>query len=286
MSVMKSAVLAMVFSAVALLAVSPRAVAQTASIEFVARATPTGGLEEPVRGFPFYLLTKSYEDISKEVDAAYPPPDKNAFIDKLDVSKELKEWMKKNHWIALSGEDFTHKLKTADIMDVPEFFKAYMDRNSGDQAAGFPKSKAKPSDKVKDPAKFDKLTTEYMDAIRRYVTQNPMSIDGVDLGLEDINPGPKWDALVEKRVSDIRRQVPHLAQSKYLVARTVTNLDGQGFLRGIPAGTYWLSTLDVAALVGDARPRWDVAVTVKPGETAHVALSSVNAEPPPPPATP
>ena len=107
--------------------------AQNGSVDFVARATPSGGLEEPVRGFPFYLLSKSFEEINKEAEAAYPKPDMDAFIDKLEVSKELKAWMKKNHWVQLSGEDFIHKLKPADIMDVPEFFDAYVDRNSGDQ---------------------------------------------------------------------------------------------------------------------------------------------------------
>lgn len=286
MTGMKNAALAIAFLVVATLAISPRVTAQNGSIEFIARATPSGGLEEPVRGFPFYLLSKSYEAIGKEVEAAYPPPDKNAFIDNLEVSKELKEWMKKNRWISLSGEDFLHKLKVADIMDVPEFFKAYMDRNSGDQSVDFPKPKAKLSDKAKDPAKFDRLMAEYMDAVRRYITQNPQSVEGIDLGLADTNPGPKWDALVGKRVSELRRRIPDLAQSKFLIARTVTNLDGQGFLRGIPPGNYWLSTLDVAAVVGDARPRWDVAVTLRPGETAHVALSNVNAVPPSPPSVP
>jgi hypothetical protein len=73
-----------------------------------------------------------------------------------------------------------------------------------------------------------------------------------------------------------------LAQSKYLVARTETDLQGQGFLRGIPAGTYWISTLDVAANVGDARPRWDASVTVRPGETKYLALSDANSMKPAP----
>ena len=283
---MKNAALAAVLLSVVILAVSSRSAAQNGSIEFVARATPSGGFEEPVRGFPFYLLSKSYADIGKEVEAAFPLPDKNVFIDKLEVSKELKDWMKNNHWIYLSGEDFIHKLKVADIMDVPEFFKAYMDRNSGDKSVDFPKPKAKPSDKTKNPAKFDKLTAEYMEAIRRYIAQSPESIEGIELGLADINPGPKWDTLVANRAPEIRRRTLDLAESKYLVARTVTDLEGQGLLRGIPPGTYWLSTLDVVATVGDARLRWDVPVTLKPGEVAHVALSNVNAVPPPPPSAP
>ena len=49
-----------------------------------------------MRGFPFYLLNKSFVDIRKEAMAAYPKPDMDAFIDKQDFSPELKAWMKKN----------------------------------------------------------------------------------------------------------------------------------------------------------------------------------------------
>ena len=72
---------------------------------------------------------------------AYPKPDMDGFIDKLEVSPELKAWMKKNHWVQLSGEDFIHKLKPQDVMDVPEFYDAYINRNSGDETVNFPKPK-------------------------------------------------------------------------------------------------------------------------------------------------
>src|SRR3974377_320740 len=89
----------------------PRAIAQDGSIEFVAKATPSGGTEEPVRGFPFYLLSQSFADVNAEVDRDNPSPDMAQFIDTLELSKELKAWMKKNHWVALSGVDFTNKVK-------------------------------------------------------------------------------------------------------------------------------------------------------------------------------
>jgi hypothetical protein len=280
MSGMKRTHGAAIFLLAAAMAFAPRVAAQAGSVEFVARAIPSGGLEEPVRGFPFYLLSKSFEGISQEADAAFPEPDMDAFIDKLDVSTELKTWMKKNHRISLSGEDFIHKVKVADVMDVPEFHKAYMDRNAGDQSTPFPKPKFKPSDKVKDPAKYEKLLAEYNDAVRKFIEQNPQSVDGIDLNLEDIDPGPKWNELAAKRLPEIHRLALNLAQSQYLVARAETDLQGQGFLHGVPPGTYWLSTLDVAADVGDERLRWDVPVTVRPGQTAYVSLSNATALPP------
>ena len=276
MSGMKSTARLLILRLAGIAAFAASASAQDSSIQFVARATPTGGLEEPVRGFPFYLLSKSFEEIGRDVEAAEPKPDRDAFISKLDLSPELKAWMKKNDCISLTGEDFIHKLKPADIMNVPEFYSAYLDRNAGDRSMDFPKPKFKASDRVKNPAKYEKLSAEYNEAIRRYIEQHPDSIDGIDLNFTQIDPSTKWNDVVGKRAPEIRRRTLDLAQSKYFVARTQTNLEGQGFLRGIPPGTYWLSTLDVAAIVGDARLRWDVRVTVRPGETNHVVLSNVN----------
>src|ERR1700735_5733458 len=84
----------------------PQAAAQKSTIQFVAKATPSSGTDEPVRGITFYLLSKSFDDIGKEAAVTYPLVAMDAFIDKLDVSKELKAWMKKNHWVNLAGEDF------------------------------------------------------------------------------------------------------------------------------------------------------------------------------------
>jgi len=278
MSGMKTGVRIAILLALGTIAVGVRAAGQTGSIEFVAHAAPSGGLEEPVRGFPFYLLSKSFKDIEKEADSAAPKPDLNAFIDKLDpsLSPELKAWMKKKEWVSLSGDDFIRKLTPDGIMGVPEFRKAYIERNSGSNSANFPKPKANPADQKKNPAKFEKAETEYTEAVRRYIDLVPSSIEGIDLSLADIDPGPTWNALLGKRNPQIRQHALELAQSKYLVAQAQTDLQGQAFLRGVAPGTYWISTLDVSAVVGDARPRWDVPVTVRPGQTEYVSLSNVN----------
>ena len=279
---MKRAIFSFVFLLSASIAPFFAATPQTGSVEFVAQVTPTGGLEEPVRGFPFYLLRKSFEQIAKEVDDAYPKPDMNVFIEKLDVSPELKKWMKKNQWVTLSGEGFIHKVHTDDVMDVPEFYKAYLERNSDTKDVGFPQPKYKPTDQKKDPAKYEKLLQEYKEAVRHYADANPESIDGIDLDLESLDPSPKWRDIEGKRAPEIHRRVIELAQSTYLVARTETNLQGQGFLRGIAPGDYWISSLDVTANIGDVRPRWDTPVTVRPGDTSYVSLSNVNAVQPSP----
>ena len=115
-------------------------------------------------------------------------------------------------------------------MEVPEFFKAYLDRNSGDQN-DFPEAKVQSRWTKKDPAKYDKLRAEYQEAVHHYIEQNPDSIDGIDLSLRTSIPAAKWNQREAKRGPEIHRIALDLAQSKYLVARTETDLQGEGFLK-------------------------------------------------------
>ncbi len=251
--------------------------AQTGSIEFVARVTPSGGVAEPVRGLPFYLLTKSFQDIRAEADLSEPKPDLESFVDKLNVSPELKAWMKHNHSVSLSGEEFIQNLKAADILAVPEFFDAYLLHNAGNEAIGFPSPKYRERDRQKDPAKYDRQKQEYREAAKKYLIANPHSVDGMDLHLMPIDPSRAWHQLESKRLPVVRRRALDAAQSRYLVARTETDLEGRGVLRGIPPGNYWLGTLEIAAEIGDTWLAWDTPVAVRPGEETRIELSSVNA---------
>ena len=259
---------------------APMARAQTGSIEFSVEVTPAGGTSEPVRGFTFYLLSRSYFDIQKEVDAAEPRPDMNAFIETLKVSPQLKAWMKKNQIVSLESEDFLKSLRPDDIINVPEFFEAYLDRNSGDQTMNFPKPKYKARDQERDPERYAKLRQEYLDSIRKFFEANPESRAGLDISLGPINPGPHWQSELAKRPPAVRHRTLELAQTKYLVARAETDLNGRGQINGVPGGNYWLGTLDIFATVGDARLQWDVPVGVSAGSTTRVELTNSNAHEP------
>ncbi|HWG59857.1 MAG TPA: hypothetical protein VN661_12490 [Candidatus Acidoferrales bacterium] len=271
---------ALILALFAAAAFAPAAPAQNGSIQFVVRATPSGGIEEPVRGFPLYLLNKSFAQITQEVSADSPTPRLDAFIDGLNLSPQLKSWMKKNHSVKLSGPDFLHKLKPGDVMDVPEFYRAYMEGAAGEVAMDFPKPKYKPSDEKKNPEKYRKLVAAYREAIRHYVEQYPQTRIGMEVGLADSDPETKWNELRSRSARENQRLALNLAESKYLVAKADTNLQGEAVLQGIPPGAYWLSSLDLAATIGDVRPRWDVPVQVRPGQNSYIALSNVNAVPP------
>jgi len=254
---------------------------QTGSIEFVARVTPTAGRPEPVRQLTFYLLRKSFADIQKEAEQSEPKPDMDRFIQGLEVSKELKAWMKKKHAVELTGSDFTRRLTVDDIMEVPEFYDAYLKRNSGDAALGFPNRKYRAQDATQNPVKYKRQVEEYRGQVRRFIENHPQSIEGIDVQLDAINPGPRWVQQQSEQRRRSRRQALQLAQTRHLATKTDTDLDGRGTLIGIPPGQYWLSTLETEAVTGDARLRWDIPVTVRAGETTHVELSNLNAIEPP-----
>jgi hypothetical protein len=247
------------------------------SIEFVARVTPTVGRAEPVRQITFYLLRKSYAETVKEVEQSEEKPEMDRFIVGLEVSKELKAWMKKNHWVQLAGPEFTRRLKTNDILDVPEFYDAYLRRNVGDEGIGFPTPSYRERDRQENPQRYEKQRQEYREILRRFLENNKPSIEGIDLYLDTINPGSRW-ALQEAELRlRIRKRALQLAETRDLVAKSETDLDGRGVLPGILPGSYWLSTLETEAIAGDTHLRWDTPVTVRSGLATRLELSYLNA---------
>lgn len=257
---------------------SSQLAAQSAGrVEFVALISPTGGQAEPVRQLTFYLLRKSVEDIRAEAMQMSPPPALDKFIDGLSFSPELKAWMNKNHTARLSGEDFVKSLTPGDIVDIPEFFKAYMDHNEAYRGLGFPEPKFKEKDRTSNPEKYKAQKEEYEAAVRKFIAHAPDTKQGMDLELVGLNPDPKWESIAGKQRQLLDARAFQLAQERYLVARTVTDLDGHGSFAGLAPGSYWIGMLGAEAISGDVRLRWDFRVTVRQGETANVELSNLNA---------
>jgi len=251
--------------------------AGTGAIDLSARITPTGARPEPVRQFTFYVLTKSYADIVKEVESQDALPTRQQFIDKLKCSPELKAWLKKQDVLDLTSPDLDQLLSIDDIMNVPEFFAAYQRSNSGGVTAGFPTPKYRDSDKDSNPDRYQKQKQEYLAAVRKFLERNPATVQGIELELAAANPKPLWD----RREADHKRRVlqlaPDTAQVRYLAAKVDTDLDGRGLISGLPAGDYWVSTIGMDAASGDRRLVWDVPVKVLPGQTSHVELTNLNA---------
>jgi hypothetical protein len=90
--------------AAALLVLGGRGSAQnvTGTLNITARVTPTAAKPEPVRDFTFYVLTKSYDNIVKEIDERDGPPAREKFIDGLKISPELRAWLHKHDVIDLT----------------------------------------------------------------------------------------------------------------------------------------------------------------------------------------
>jgi hypothetical protein len=250
----------------------------TSRIEFDAHVAPTGGRPEPVRQMTFYLLSKSMDEVRSEALQLEPPPEFDKFVDSLKESPELKTWMKKRRSVELAGTEFTKSLTPDEIVDVPEFFDAYMSRNAGFKGVGFPKAKFKEKDKEANPEKYKLEKEEYVAAIRKFIGAVPESVDGVDVDLTEKNPSAKWQRLVDAHKQRLDNRTTEIAQRRYLIGQADTNLDGQGSFTGLAPGNYWISMIGIEAISGDVRLRWNLPVTVRPGETSRVELTNLNAE--------
>jgi len=245
-------------------------------LDITARITPTAARPEPVRQFTFYILTKSYADIAKQVEADDVVPPRDKFIDGLKVSKELKTWLKAHDTLDLTVPELDKLLTADDIIHTPEFLLAYQRSNSGGVTSGIPKPKYKDADKEDHPEKYEKEKQEYYTALKKFIQKNPATISGVELELDAVNPQTKWALLISEQKKRVQKLAPEVAQTKYLAAQVDTDLEGHAFVRNLAAGKYWISSLNLDANAGDARVRWDVPVTIEAGQTLRIELSNLN----------
>ena len=253
--------------------------AQSASgtIDLTARITPTSARPEPVREFTFYVLTKSYTEIMKDVEVQEVLPTREKFIDDLKVSPELKEWLRAHEVLDLTSPTMDRLITPDDILHVPEFLLAYQRTNSGGVTHGIPKPKYAEADKTQNPDRYEKQHEEYMTALKKFIQAHPESESGMELELTGVNPQSQWSQIQAEHKKRVLRLAPEVAQTKYLAAQTDTDLDGRASISNLPAGTYWISTLHQDAGAGDARLRWDVPVAVQGGRTTRIELTNLNA---------
>jgi hypothetical protein len=134
------------------------------------------------------------------------------------------------------------------------------------------------TDQKKYPEKYALELNQYHTELRDFIEKHPETLETLDIALDEVrvNPGPKWQHLLMERTARVHRRAMQLAGTTYLAASTDSDLDGRGRFSGLPAGTYWLSTLEVEAISGDAHVRWDFPVNVIAGKTATVQLSNLN----------
>jgi hypothetical protein len=257
-------------------AAGTQAQSDTGALEITARITPTGARPEPVRQFTFYILTKSYSDVVKEVEEKDPVPPRDQFIEGLKVSPELRTWLKGHDVLDLAEPDMDKLLTPEDILSVPEFLLAYQRSNSGGVTEGLPKPKFTEADKTDHPQKYEKLKQDYLVALKKFVRLHPETISGVEIELEGVNPQRKWAALQNDRRKRVQRVAPDVAQLKFLAGKADTDLEGRASVSGLAPGDYWISSLNLDANSGDMRVRWDVPVKIERGKTIHVELSNLN----------
>ena len=247
------------------------------SLDFAARITPTAARPEPVRQFTFYVLSKSYAEIVKDVEAQNAIPSREKFIDQLKLSLQLKEWLNAHSVFDLTMPDLDRMITPDDIIRVPEFLLAYQHSNSGGVTSGIPKPKYVDADKTAHPDKYNKQLNEYYVALKKFIQNNPGTVSGIELELVGVNPQQQWSQIEAGHKRRVSRLAPEFAQTKYLVAKADTDLDGHASLSGLAPGDYWVSTLNLDANAGDTRLAWDVPVAIRAGQTTRIELTNLNA---------
>jgi hypothetical protein len=265
-----------ILAGVACAAHTARAQNSPGMLEITARITPTAARPEPVRQFTFYVLTKSYADIAKEVEEGDAVPQRDEFIDSLKVSKELKEWLKSHETLDLTIPELDKMLKADEIIHTPEFLAAYQRSNGGGVTNGLPRPKYKEADKTDHPEKYEKEKQEYFIALKKFIEKNPGTISGVEMELDGVNPQRKWTLLQSNHKKRIQKLAPEVAQTKYLAGKVDTDLEGHAVERNLAPGKYWISSLSFDANAGDARVRWDVPITIEAGQTLRIELTNLN----------
>jgi len=250
--------------------------AGTGTLQVTTRIAPTGGRPEPVRQFTLYILTLSYGDIVQQATAQYPLASRDEFISNLALSPELKEWMKKHSVIDLVLPETDKLISPDDVMNIPEFYDAYLRSNSGGVTQGVPVPKYKEADKQANPARYEKQKQEYLAALKKFVETHPGTIAGMEMELGSVNPKFMWDKALQEHNQKVGQLAPDLAQTKYLVLKADTDLDGHLTVNGLPPGNYWVSSLGMYAVTGDRRFAWDVPVKIEAGQVARAELSNLN----------
>jgi hypothetical protein len=258
-------------------ALAQSAANDTGALQFTARITPTAARPEPVRQFTFYILSKSYAAVSEEVEAGDVVPPRDQFIDELKVSPELREWLKAHDILDLTMPGLDKALNADDVLHVPEFLLAYQRSNSGGVTSGIPKPKYNDADKEDNPEKYKKQKEQYYTALRKFIRTRPETMSGMELELDGVNPQRKWAKIESEHKKHIQHLAPDVAQTKYLVAKADTDLDGRAGVSGLPPGSYWISSLNLDADAGDTRVRWDVPLTIQAGQTTRIELTNLNA---------
>jgi hypothetical protein len=254
-----------------------RAQSTAGSLDFAAWITPTAARPEPVRQFTFYVLSKSYVEIVKEVEAENVVLSRDKFIEGLKLSPELKEWLKAHDVFDLTIPGLDRLVTPDDILHVPEFLLAYQRSNSGGVTSGIPKPKYIDADKTANPDRYNKQLQEYYVALKKFIQNNPSTVSGIELELVGVNPQQRWSQIQADHRRRVLRLAPEFAQTKYLAAKADTDLDGRASVSGLAPGEYWLSTLNLDANAGDTRLGWDVLVAIRAGQTTRMELTNLNA---------
>jgi len=139
-----------------------------------------------------------------------------------------------------------------------------------------PTPKYRETDAQANTPKYQKQHEEYLATTKKFIENNPTTILGMETELGAVNPKYTWDKALQEHLHKVAQVSPEVAQTKYLVVKGDTDLDGRLVVNGLPPGTYWVTSLGMDATAGDRHFLWDAPVTIRAGQPAQLELSNLN----------
>src|SRR5260370_4810064 len=168
-------------------------------------------------------------------------------------------------------------LTPEDVLHVAEFLLAYQRSNSGGVTNGMPKPKYRDADKTENPDRYEKQKQEYLSTLKESTQAQPETVSGMEWELDGVNPARKWAEAQNAHRRRVQQMAPTEAQTTYLAAKTDTDLDGHGQIRGLPPGNYWISSLGLTAAAGDARLQWEFPIKIQTNHTIRIEFTHPDA---------
>src|SRR5260370_33669314 len=206
---------------------------ETVALDFKTNVTQSAAKTELLRDFTIYVITKSYDDIVKDIDLGDGPPSRDKFTDDLKISPELRDWLHKHDVMDITLPGFDKLMTPDDVLHVPEFLLAYQRSNSGGVTNGIPKPKYRDADKTENPERYEKQKQEYLSTLKKFIQAHPETVSGMELELEGVNPARKWAEAQNSHRRRVQQLAPAQAQTTYLAAKADTELDGHGQIQGL-----------------------------------------------------
>lgn len=272
---------------------------QTAALKIKVGVIFKNGDVKPLPRAEFSLNRKDGESIKVEAEKSLNLPPADSFFEYIDsqlnVSRELKEWIKKNDQQNFSAYKTVWKILTInDAFQIPEFFEQLRSfknplvksRLSGEMILTKPNQPPEYPIASGNKENDDASILKYKEILSQYFPSPGDNFQAKYYWIEDLAlpvamKYPNLDYISSSRKAEETRKsmidmAVKLLTKKYTVRTAKTSFTGEADFE-VPAGTYWLSNNEPSS-IGSSNILWDMKINLKPGQVIRIELSNDNAK--------